>query len=346
MTSLTTLDGYTCEICGGERFLPVTLDSYVMPTRSSNPAINDFVNHICDGCGVITPWPQPDIDRLAAHYNSAYRKDAYDIETETGLLRLPIQIPWSGVSFLRFKPFYDAVVRNRAAYPDLTPGPDDAMIDFGAYQGMFLHAAMQAWGCTGIAYDFNESGIEFARKALDMPDSRVAQDIYTDTFAQRARFAVLIHAFEHLQHPGRFLAHLRDNVLLPGGWLYIEVPNAFGFSLADPTHYFTYTQDSLAYLLTNNGFEVADIWIGNYPLLQDKPWSNPEQNIYALCRANPDVATAPLLAVNAAAVHRELRRSFRRHSLRYVIGRARHLAYHASRLPAHFLHFIRRDLFG
>tara|TARA_B100000513_G_scaffold192598_1_gene119035 strand:- start:423 stop:1463 length:1041 start_codon:yes stop_codon:yes gene_type:complete len=345
MARLTKLGDYRCGVCGGTDFLPIDFSSYVMPTESANPAINDFVNHICDGCGVIAPYPAPDMTVLSEHYNSAYRKDAYDIETPNGLLRLPIQIPWSGVSFLRFKSFFDAVERNKARHPDIVPQATDAMIDFGAYQGMFLHAAVQAWGCSGVAYDFNETGISFAKNALGMTESQVAKDIYSDTFARKGRFAVLIHAFEHLQFPDRFLAHLHEKVLEPGGWLYIEVPNAFGFSLADPTHYFTYTTDSLRFLLEKSGFAVADIWIGNYPLLEDEPWSNPQQNIYALCKADPGAAAnARPPVASAQEIYKRIRRTYRRLSFEYVMRQLRFVMHHAIRLPVHFWRFLRNDL--
>lgn len=346
MPDLITLDDCACEVCGGTRYLPITFSSYVMPTETANASVNEFVNHICDGCGVIVPYPRPNMDALAKHYNSTYRKNAYDIEAPNGLLRLPIQIPWSGVSFLRFKSFLDAVERNKAAHPDIEPTKDDAIIDFGAYQGMFLSAAVQAWGCSGVAYDFNETGIDFAKNALGLTGSRVAQDIYSDTFDQKARFAVLIHAFEHLEHPGRFLTHLREDVLQKDGWLYIEVPNAFGFSLADPTHFVTYTKDALAYVLEKNGFRVIDSWIGNYPILEDEPWSNPEQNLYAICRVDPSApADAKQPRVDAHDIRRRVRSAYRRFSFNYVMSRLRFVLHHALRLPVHFWRFLMRDVF-
>ena len=56
--------------------------------------------------------------------------------------------------------------------PNCLPSVSDKIIDIGAYQGMFLNAAHQAWGVEGVAYDFSESGIEFARNVFGFKNSK------------------------------------------------------------------------------------------------------------------------------------------------------------------------------
>lgn len=346
MSSLVKLDGYTCGICGHDKFMAVDFTSYTMPSDSSNPDINDFQNHICDNCGVIAPYPQPDIDRLAKHYNSAYRKDKYSLDLNGEYVHPPIQIPWSGVSFLRFQSFFDTVQRLKAETEGLEPSSGDHFVDYGAYQGMFLYGAQKAWECQGVAYDYNESGIDFARKAFGMSKSMVAKDIYTDTFGLKAKYVSLVHVFEHLQYPGRFLKHVRENVLSEDGWIYIEVPNAFGFPLSDPTHYYSYTHDALNRTVELNGFEVVDSWIGNYPVLEEYEWSTPIQNIYCLARPLQHDAVIEHPRVRAESVYRELRKSYRALSTRYVYSELRKWFWDAARMLKHTWKLVVLDYLG
>ena len=67
----------------------------------------------------------------------------------------------------------------------------------------------------------------------------------------------LIHVFEHLNEPNKFLKHLHSNILSANGFLYIEVPNIETTHFADPTHCFTYSLKSLEFILKKNNFEIV-----------------------------------------------------------------------------------------
>lgn len=346
MSNLVTLEGYSCGICGHDEFMAVDFTSYTMTSESSNPNINDFINYICDNCGVVTPYPQPSLAKLAEHYNGEYRKDKYSLNLNGTYVSPPIQIPWSGVSFLRFQSFYDMVQRHQAKNPELVPTADDVFVDYGAYQGMFLSGAKHAWGCKGIAYDYNEDGITFARKALGMENSVVAKDIYTDTFVTKPKYVSLVHVFEHLQYPGKFLDHIKSHVLKDNGWLYIEVPNAYGFPMSDPTHYFSYTQGSLKRVLESNGFEMFDTWIGNYPILEEFEWSTEIQNIYCLARPSNDAVSREHPRVRALDVYKGLRRSYRVLSSQYVYKEMKSILWDCVRMLKHVWKLLTIDFMG
>ena len=346
MSDLVKLDGYICGICSHDEFMAVDFKSYIMSPKSSNLEVNDFVNYICDNCGVSTPYPQPDLDKLAKHYNSTYRKDKYTLDLDGKYVNPPVQIPWSGVSFLRFQSFFDMVKRQKEKLIGLEPTAEDYFLDYGAYQGMFLYGAKCAWGCQGIAYDYNENGIDFARNALGMENSVVAKDIYSDTFPIKTKYVSLVHVFEHLQFPGKFLAHLKQDVITDDGWLYIEVPNAFGFPMSDPTHYFSYTIDALRRTMETNGFEVEDIWIGNYPILKEYEWSTPIQNLYCLARPSDSISEKNHPQVRAQTVYNEMRKSYRALTTRYVMGELKIWAWDCARMAKHIWKLVTLDCMG
>jgi len=78
----------------------------------------------------------------------------------------------------------------------------------------------------------------------------------------------LYHVFEHLDNPASHLKVIKKNLNL-GGYLVIQVPNfgsfqakIFGkkwFALDVPRHYFHYTPETIARLLSQNGFEAKKI---------------------------------------------------------------------------------------
>jgi len=285
------IDDLECDVCGSHEFYPLDFDVQILETRSSMPELNDYVNQICATCGAITPYPQPSIGRLVEHYKTSYRESDYALHTKNGPIEPPLQIPWSGISFLRFQSFYDAVERLKSHNPDLVPGADDFMLDYGAYQGLFLYAAGQAYGCKGIAYDFNEAGLKFAQQALKLEEARLSEDIYADGFDTKVRFISMIHALEHLQYPRKFLEHVRENVILEGGYFYIEVPNATHYPLSEPRHYYSFTAVNLSYLLSRTGFEVVETWLSGHPSLPGVASQNPLQNLHCIARAR---RTAPV----------------------------------------------------
>ena len=62
-----------CRICGGQKFVAIDFNSYTSKAESSNPSLNEFQSIICDSCGVVAPFPPPNMNKLKQHYNSKYR---------------------------------------------------------------------------------------------------------------------------------------------------------------------------------------------------------------------------------------------------------------------------------
>jgi 2-polyprenyl-3-methyl-5-hydroxy-6-metoxy-1,4-benzoquinol methylase len=203
--------------------------------------------------------PIPPRELLVEHYNSIYRESEYAIKVSGRFIDLPIQFPQSAQSFRRFTNMLRSIEAARKNVPGVVPTAEDTIIDIGGYQGMFLHAAVQAYGVEGVVVDFNEQGIEFAKKALGFSKSRLITNVLDYEPDQPARFVSMIHSFEHMPEPVAVLRRLKNKVLQPDGFLYIEVPNLFGSPLNDPTHLFTFSRESLTYLLNMTGFAVLEM---------------------------------------------------------------------------------------
>jgi hypothetical protein len=307
-----------CKICGGEDFLRVDFNSYTQKLDSSNPSINSFQNQICDRCGVVSPFPFPLLSKLKSYYNSSYRNNDVVLNYNGSKIELPVQFNTSEISFKRAQSFFDAVSRLKSKFTDIEPNNDDTIIDYGAYQGIFLSALVTQWGCEGIAYDFNQTGIEFAKNAFGLQKSVVTKNIYEDVFEKKARFVTSIHNFEHLDNPIGFLTHLRQNILAENGWLYIEVPNLYGFSLSDPTHFFNFNLSSLTYTLEVGGFSVRDIWVSGFPEYSNMMWNSGHQNLHCLAQIAEIPKKREVMRGTALSVYQNLRYSCRRNSIKFL----------------------------
>ncbi len=311
-----------CRICGHAGLETLGVEAFLFPVRSYAPDFHVFENFICPGCGVVSGQPEPDDAALGAYYENAYRTSRDALTIGGKLIDTPIDLGVGGRSLARVRSFHDLVVRNTENIADVQPTENDLVIDFGAYQGLFLHGVRQLWGCRCLAYDHSEKGIAFARDYLGFAASRVTENIYQDTFGERARFATMIHSLEHLREPLRFLEHLKTDILRKDGYLYIEIPNLYGMALCDPTHFFTYSEQSLRHLLERGGFEVIDIAVQGFPVVPEFVAHNDEQNIVCLARPakTSGLKDSSIPVVDLNAIRRRLRASYGRHS-NAAIGR-------------------------
>lgn len=314
-----------CRICGSDHLEPLDVDSFLIPATSFAPDIHDYENHICGGCGVVFGSPPIEDERLREHYASEYWRTVHALELGGRHIDLPLDFDAGPLSFQRVHGFFETVTRVAARHPDVVPTPRDLVIDYGAYQGLFLHGVHELWGARCIAYDHNAKGIEFAQHFLGFAESRVATDILRDTFGERAKYVTVLHTLEHLTDPVAFLEHVRTQVLAPDGYLYVEVPNLYGFPLNDPLHLFSYSQDSLRRLFARAGFETIETATSGFPPRPDFLCQNDSEYLIGLAR--PALPEARMLSgnVDLGEIRRTLRRSWRRHAwggLRRQGGRA------------------------
>ncbi len=76
-----------------------------------------------------------------------------------------------------------------------------------------------------------------------------------------ARFNLvsMMHVLEHLPHPVKYLATLRDSLLEPGGWLLLEVPNLYAHDSFEIAHLVSYSRHTLEQVLRKAGYQVLRI---------------------------------------------------------------------------------------
>lgn len=239
-----------CNICEYDKLILVDFNNIVLRTDSKNKNLHDYKNYICKNCGVLNQHPQMDEIKLSSYYNSSYRDTAYKIDLGKKTIDFPLKFEQTGISFQRFFHFYKIINKSKI---DLQ---NQVVLDYGSYQGSFLYACKKVFDSFTIAYDYNDEGLKFSKNYLELDEIKKTENIYEDLFKTKPYLCSLIHVFEHLSKPNKFLKHVCDNILGETGYIYIEVPDIYGNHFSDPTHCFTYSKESLKYVLEKNNFEV------------------------------------------------------------------------------------------
>jgi SAM-dependent methyltransferase len=246
---------------------------------------NDYPARLvqCDPCGLITRDPR----FTATASIEAYAKDDYHPQ-------------WLETTFEEYRGAF------RSEMPRLIKkvGPLARVLEVGSYVGGFLAAAREfGWQAEGV--DVGQRVSEFVRfKGLRVRTGTLVDAGFP---AQSFEAACVWVCFDQLPDPWEVLAEIR-RVLVPGGWLFLRVPNGEFMKWAEPlarlvpsnawqeailkTLAFTglagfhfqmgYTPASLRRILGASGFGSIDIRNRiNLPDSQDqKPFAVSEQGTY------------------------------------------------------------------
>lgn len=128
-------------------------------------------------------------------------------------------------------------------------------------------------------------GVEISPKAAEAAKKRgievMIEDFSKLEFKEKFDVVILNHTLEHLENPAEVIKKI-NNMLLPGGLLYIDVPNFGGLSanllgknwplLLPNEHLWHFTEKSLRIVLKNLGFKIiftekaSGVWDYDNPL--------------------------------------------------------------------------------
>ena len=144
-----------------------------------------------------------------------------------------------------------------AAHVDAASG---RILDIGCGKGAFLRSFKDRrpdWHCVGIEPSREEA--ELARRDGQI---EVHEGMLGSVQFERGSFDLIaiMHVFEHVPRPLETLHEIRE-LLKPGGVLFIEVPNTIDlnmfYDLLLFEHLYHFTPQTLAWLLSREGFEVV-----------------------------------------------------------------------------------------
>lgn len=129
--------------------------------------------------------------------------------------------------------------------------------DIGCSLGILLQHFQDAWHNQAVGVEPGEAHRTRARKE----GLRVYSSLEDLEKAGEARFdlVTMSHVLEHLPYPVEYLNHLREAVLMPDGWLLLEVPNLYAHDSFEVAHLTVFSQHTLREVLCKSGFTIVKI---------------------------------------------------------------------------------------
>ena len=277
MSSVQNVSGeenYKCRACNSGAFDKFDYSHWVFAGKPTN-----WTNILCHDCGLISHFK--DEGEMVTYADQAYRKGSASVYP-------PISLPWSTVSFNRWKHIAKIIERNipKAVLSGYS------ILDFGGYNGLLARALKQHWGSDCTVADLDQEGLNFAGamgfKTINLSEQPELTEKYS--------LITMVHVLEHIEDPFAAVSSL-VNALASDGSMYIEVPNLFGFPLIDNAHLSTFSLESLKLFCSAHGLEILSSGYCKTPseaINYGYPFSTDRENIYVLVRKSEgaDVTSA------------------------------------------------------
>jgi len=220
----------SCPLCGGQpstlfdqrlfRGLPVT-------------------NLLCGTCRLVYQSPRMTQSELDIFYKVEYRR-LYQGGEGPDAKDLAVQEARAGALSAFCKEAVPAVKRH---------------LDIGCSAGLLLQSFQAAYGCKSTGVEPGAAYREYAKKQ----GLKVYPTLDEVRVKKSTRFDLInmAHVLEHLPHPVDYLANLRQNLLIPEGWLLVEVPNLYAHDSFEVAHLVSYSAHTLRQVLSKAGYEVV-----------------------------------------------------------------------------------------
>jgi SAM-dependent methyltransferase len=236
-----------CPICGGRDVRPLNRYGPRCLVGDYHITSGHVENVWCGRCGA--GWNRLMMgDKELALFYAGYTKKVASADEDDLLF---------SVSAAEAETLTASQTRFLAAHVDASSG---RILDIGCGKGAFLRSFRNhrpQWHCVGIEPSREEA--ELARRDGQL---EVHEGMLGSTPLGRESFDLvsIMHVFEHVPRPLETLRHIHD-LLKPGGELFIEVPNTSDlnmfYDLLLFEHLFHFTPETLAWLLSREGFEVV-----------------------------------------------------------------------------------------
>jgi 2-polyprenyl-3-methyl-5-hydroxy-6-metoxy-1,4-benzoquinol methylase len=225
-----------CPLCGGAHSRP--FDQRVFHGFP-------VTNQICTTCGLVFQSPHMTETALKEFYAAEYRRlyqgsegpVAKDLATQTRRAQVLLDF-----------------IRSNTGIGIAIDG-DTLFLDIGCSAGKLLECFAYAFGCRVV-------GIE-PGDAYRQDDQRRGLDVYAslEGLEQSGQYPCdlvsLIHVLEHLSNPVQYLAHLRQKLMRPDGWLLLEVPNLYAHDCFEVAHLTSFSAHTLTQTLSQAGFGIV-----------------------------------------------------------------------------------------
>lgn len=223
-------DVLICPLCGSGR-------SQFFDRREFRGQV--VTNRLCQECGLVYQSPRMTEAESAAFYAEEYRL-LYEGSTDPTVRNVTVQRARAESLFTFARPVVEKVARH---------------LDIGCSLGILLQRFAETYHCQPVGIEPGEAHRAHARKE----GLAVYAALEEVEKAGEARFDLvsMSHVLEHLPNPVEYLAHLRETLLTPDGWLLLEVPNLYAHDSFEVAHLLAFSPHTLREVLRKSGFSTV-----------------------------------------------------------------------------------------
>ena len=231
---------FSSKLVNASRGCPISGSTDAVLVSSKDRHGKPLRNVMCQESGLIYVDPVP-FENTEEFYQTEYRKS------------------YKGVHRPRPKHVYRAGKIALERYSRLSGllSPSANCLDAGSSSGEFVYLLKsRSHNAQGV-----EANIPYAEYSQSQLEIQVSISPFSE-FKTEEKFDLItmFHVLEHLEHPVRDLSHL-GNLLKPGGYFVIEVPNILYPDMAfshkwHPGHLFSFSAQTLSMLMQKAGFKT------------------------------------------------------------------------------------------
>jgi SAM-dependent methyltransferase len=219
-----------CPLCGG--MLSRLFDSRFFRGQA-------VISRICQDCGLVYQSPRMTEAESAAFYAEEYRL-LQEGSVDPTLHNISAQKERASSLVEFILPVIPAVSRH---------------LDIGCSLGILIQNVKTNYRDQAVGVEPGEAHRNYARNKglLVYPTLEELEK------SGQPRFDLisLSHVLEHLFDPVGYLTHLRESLLVPDGWLLLEVPNLYAHDSFEVAHLYAFSSHTLREVLSRSGFEIV-----------------------------------------------------------------------------------------
>jgi len=262
---------FNCRVCLSEKIEEFKIVHFGFLTKNEN-----WKSFFCFDCGSVSEFKIKENEITYA--DGAYRdnKNHFNTKSDDEKILPPIDF-WSAISFKRWANIWK--VLNKST--DIFSNKELKMLDYGGYNGFLPYAFNQKHKINSFVADLDQKGLDMANFLGSRTINLAKDEIDEKNFD----LITIVHVLEHLDKPLENLIKLKNN-LSDEGVVYAEVPNLYGFPLADEAHKIAFTDFSLVNLFKSAGYEILDYGFTKTPkesIKFDYYYNHDFENLYIIC---------------------------------------------------------------
>jgi len=233
---------------------------------------HSIFNRKCETCGFVFQSPRMNSLELEAFYAREYRQ-AYQGDEGPNRKDLLIQNGRAAGLFAFVKDFVPKVSRH---------------LDIGCSAGILLEVFRDHYSSQPVGVEPGDSYREHA-KSLGLT---VYEDIEPLVREDGEPFDLIsmAHVLEHIPDPAAYLTEIRQNLLTPGGYLLVEVPNWYAHDSFETAHMSSFSIHTLGQTLKKSGFSILESMKHGMPRSKLLP-------LYLTILARPDTVATESIVV-------------------------------------------------